>query len=325
MVSVPGRVGSAGCLLVAVLLVAACGGSSAPASTSAPTPSPAMTSAPTPAITSAPTPAATAAQTAPPATSPPATAAAGLAGDLVTPGSLIICSSFPRPRFAERDASGKAIGVDIEIGEALARQLGLAPEIRELLFDELIDAVEGRRCDVSIAGQFITSGRLARIDMIPYREGVGHVIVRAGNPLAIVELTDLCGRSLAVVAGTVHIEMVRGTGDYAGRGIDDQCTAASAPAVNIVEFPAQREAEDALAQGDVDAYAGNDFVTIDRPADFALSADLPPTRNGIGVRLGAGALNAGLREAFRSIIDGGEYLEILAAHGATGLRTTSRP
>ena len=218
-----------------------------------------------------------------------------------------------------------AFGVDIEIGEALARQLGLAAEVRELLFDELIDAVAGRRCDVSIAGQFITSGRLARIDMIPYREGVGHVIVRAGNPRAIVELTDLCGRSLAVVAGTVHIEMVRGTGDYSGRGIDDQCAAASAADVNVIEFPAQREAEDALAGGDVDAYVGNDFVTIDRPADFELSAELPPTRNGIGVRLDAAALSAALRQAFGAIIDDGSYLEILARYGATGLRTTSRP
>ena len=316
-----------GACMAASLAVAACGGGTgassaigSPSGSAAPsvTPSPIASQAPVP--TTAPVPATVA-----PTAVASASASAGLAGELIDAGRLTICSSFPRPRFAERDAAGKAFGVDIEIGEAIAREMSLEPDVRDLLFDELIDAVETRRCDMSIAGQFITQGRLARIDMIPYREGTQHIVVRAGNPNGLRVLTDLCGRSLAVVTGTIHVDIVRGTGDYAGTGIDDQCRAAGKPAVILHEFPGQREAEDALAAGEVDAYVGNDFVTVDRPQDFELSVALPPTRNGIGVRRGAAALNDGIRTAFRALIADRSYLAILTRYGVEGAQVTVAP
>ncbi len=237
----------------------------------------------------------------------------------------MICTTFPRPRFAERDASGKPFGVDVEIGQAIADRVGLEPDIRDLLFDDLLDAVENRRCDVSIAGQFITQGRLDRIAMIPYREGTQHVIVRAGNPLAIHELVDLCGRSLAVVTGSIHVDMVRGIGDFAGIGIDPQCRAASRRPVDLRLFPTQAAAEDALARRNVDAYIGNDFVTVDRPTVFTLSAALPPTRNGIGLRRDAKALDEILRIALGTLIADGSYLAILTTYGVQDARLTESP
>ena len=231
--------------------------------------------------------------------------------DLIQPGRVTVCSSFPRVRFAERDADGKPFGVDIDIGLEIVARLGLDAEVTELPFDSLIDAVVGRRCDVSIAGQFITQGRLALIDMIPYREGTPHVIVQAGDPLGIDELADLCGRSMAVVSGTVHVEIVRGVGDYAGQGIDDECRAAGQPTVDLREYPDQEEAENALAQREVDAYSGNDFVAVDRPQEFALSAALPSIRNGIGVRKDASSLHEAIRGALGAMIADGTYLAIL--------------
>lgn len=267
------------------------------------------------------------------ATSPaPATAASpsaglgdGLAGDLIGPGRLVICSSFPRPRFAEHDADGRPFGVDIEIGQELALRLGLEPEVRDQLFETLIDSVVDGGCDVSVAGQFITSARLALIDMIPYRQGTPHVVVRAGDPLADGELTDLCGRTLAVVSGTVHIDIIRGLGDYVGRGVDDQCLQAGQALVELREYPSQEEAEDALARGDTDAYVGNDFVTVDRPADFALGMALPPVRNGIGVRKDTASLHAGLRAALGSLIEDGSYLAILERYAMAHVAVTGTP
>jgi polar amino acid transport system substrate-binding protein len=249
----------------------------------------------------------------------------GIAGDLVRDGALVICSAFPRARFAERDANGKPFGVDIEIGQAIAGELVLQPDVQERPFESLIDAVTDGQCDVSVAGQFITQSRLERIEMIPYRQGTQHVVVRAGNPLAIVELTDLCGRALAVVAGTIHVDLTRGLGDYAGSGIDHQCSRDGLPAVDLREYPSQKEAEDALARGDVDAYIGNDFVTVDRPADFSLSAALPTTRNGIGHRKGTLVLGPALVAGLRALIDDGTYLQILEKYDVAHAALTIRP
>ena len=223
------------------------------------------------------------------------------------------------------DADRKPFGMDIDLGLELAVRLGLEADVRDMPFEALVDAVIGRECDVSIAGQFITQGRLLIIDMIPYREGTPHVIVRAGSPADIDELVDLCGRTMAVVSGTIHVDIVLGVGDYVGRGIDDQCRGADKPTVDLREYLSQAEAEDALVRGDVDAYSGNDFVTVDRPDDFALSAALPPIQNGIGLRKEAPSLEAGIRAALGSMISDGSYLSILERYDVVHVAVSSPP
>lgn len=239
--------------------------------------------------------------------------------------SLSFCMSFNRSRFAERDENGQPFGVDVEISQALADRMSVEAQIVELPFDELIDAVVGSECDVTVSGHFITQARLELMDMVPYREGVPHVVVQMGNPLDIDELTDLCGRKFAAVSGTVYVDMVIGAGDYAGTGLDDQCATAGAPAVDLQEFTEQQAAEDALGEGEVDAYAGNDFVVIDRPNEFEWALELPRTRNGIGHRLALAELDGALREALRDIIDNGTYLEILSEYGVQEVALTIRP
>ncbi len=245
--------------------------------------------------------------------------------EFLTTDGLIICLPFERSRFAEYDASGTAIGVDVEIGQQIAAKMGREPELVETLFDELINEIVARACDLTIGGQFITQERLELIDMIPYRQGTPHVVVRQGNPLGIDELTDLCGRSFAVVAGTVYVDIVHGRGDYAGQGLDAACADAGAAAIDLQEFDSQAEAEQALAESTVDAYAGNDFVTIDQPDVYDLAVALPLVRNGIGHFRGANTVDDEVRSALRAIIDDGTYADILSRYGVSDIALTDRP
>ncbi|HEY7599649.1 MAG TPA: transporter substrate-binding domain-containing protein [Candidatus Limnocylindrales bacterium] len=249
----------------------------------------------------------------------------GAAGEYLQAGRLLICLPFGRVRFAELDASGNSGGVDVDIGEAIAAQLDREAQLIETAFEDLIPAIQQRQCDVTIGGQFITQGRLEVIDMIPYRQGTPHVVVQAGNPHSIEELLDLCGRSFAVVRGTVFVDMVNGTGDYVGAGLNDQCANAAAAPVDLREFDVQTDAEDALADGDVDAYAGNDFIVQDQPSVYALAVELPVVRNGIGHLLGAATLDADVRAALRAIIDDGSYQDILERYGVPQVALTERP
>ena len=255
----------------------------------------------------------------------PSTPAGDFSAELISPNTLVICSSFGRTRFAERDADGNPFGVDIEIGEGVADVLGVEAEFADVIFAELIDAVVDRQCDLTISGQFITQDRLTQIGMIPYREGAPHVIVPAGNPLQIDQATDLCGRRFGVIAATVYADMVRGTGDYVGEGINDRCLDGGAAAVDLREFPDQQQAEAALGAGDVDAYAGNEALAVENPDKFELTFELPRARNGIGHLLGAAALDAAVRDALRALIADGRYLAILEKYGAEDAALTITP
>lgn len=263
-----------------------------------------------------------------PTTSPATTATAGSAtpaptpasaadADLLEAGVLTICMPFDRRLFAERDSNGEPFGVDVEIGLALAEELGWVPNVVEVAFEDLIDAVRDRQCDVTIGGQFITAARLALIDMISYRQGTQHVVVTAGNPLGIEQLTDLCDRTVAIVQGTIHVDILA--------GVSNDCTAAGQPVVVAAEFPTEADAEAALGSGAADAYVGNDFITVERPDDFELSAALPPLKNGIGLRLDADGLDAAIRAALRTIIGDGTYDAILDKYDVAQVRLVELP
>ena len=295
-------------VFLVVTLVTGCGGTPPSPSTSA-----ASTQATATGSARAET---SAAASAPAATSPDG---AGLEAELVTAGRLTFCTNLRPGRMGFRDENGEPAGVNIEIATEIAKRLGLEPEIRESAFEALLDAVAGRQCDVSISSQHITQTRLQRIEMVPYLQGIQHVVVRAGNPAGIVELTDLCGKILAVQTGSTHVDLVLGQGDHSGAGIDRDCATAGKPKVDLREFADDGEAAESLADGKADAYIGSDFVAADRPADFELATALPPIRNGIGLPKDHPALFAAVDGALQSMIGDGRYLEILEEFGVAGL------
>ena len=250
-----------------------------------------------------------------PATSLAPSASDALIGDLRSPGVLTACTNFPVPAMATYDAAGKPIGVNVEIDMELARRLGLTATIANVLFDELIDAVVDGRCDISVSSQNILQSRLARIDMIPYTQGVLHLIVRAGERW-LVALLDACGRKVAVQTGSSHVDYVRGTADYAGHGLNQQCASANRPPVDLRLYEDPQVAIKALASGGVDAYIGNDLIALQQPTVFRQAAALPPVKQGIGVAKAHGVLRDAIDAAFQAMIADGTYRDILHRYGA---------
>lgn len=295
-------------ILLASSLIAGCGGT-------APDTSPNAATAQT-----APTASASSGQ---PSTASPSAAASpaasGLEAELVTPGRFTYCTNLRPGRMGFLDANGKPAGVHIDLVGEFARRLGLEAEIRETPFEALIDAVVEGSCDISISAQHITRTRLERIDMLPYAQGVQHVVVRAGNPAGIVSLTDLCGKVLAVQTGSTHVDLVLGQGDHDGAGIDRDCAAAGRPNVDLRQFDDDAEAIETLAGGSADAYIGSDFIAFDRPTEFELSTALPPIRNGIGVSKDHPGLRAAVDGALQAMIGDGTYLAILERFGVGDL------
>ena len=238
-----------------------------------------------------------------------------LIGDLHTPGTLVACTNFPNPPMATYDATGKPVGVNVEIDTELARRLGLTATIQDLPFAQLIDAVVNGGCDISVSSQNILASRLARIDMIPYTQGVLHLIVRVAET-SVVTLLDACSRTVAVQTGSTYADYIDGTVDYAGRGLDQLCAAANRPPVDLREYADPQVAISALASGAVDIYIGNDLITSEQPTVFRQAAALPPVVQGIGVSKAHRALRAALEAAFAAMVADGTYQSILHRYGA---------
>jgi polar amino acid transport system substrate-binding protein len=303
-------------LAVAIVTVAitltACSSSSSSPSASAPASQP-----PSAATSTAPSAVASASQQ--PSAAPSAVATVP-ADQLIFPGKLVVCSDIPYPPLEYFDDAGNPTGSDIDIATTIATNLGLTVQIENSVFDTIIAAVTGGKCDIIVSDQNITADRLKAVDMIPYFKAGQSFVVAKGNPKAINATTDLCGKSVAAETGTTEVDYVNGTGDYKGQGLSKACTDAGKPAIDMKEFPKDTDALAALLGGQVDTYFADTppaaYYTIQHPDQFDLSGipALAPAVVGISVPKDKTGLHDAVRTALLSMVADGSYMAILTKY-----------
>jgi polar amino acid transport system substrate-binding protein len=301
---------------VAITLAACSSSSASPSASSA-----AATEAPTAAPSAAASAPASEAPSAAPSAAASASAVATVPADqLIFPGKLVVCSDIPYPPLEFFDDAGNPTGSDIEIATGIANKLGLTVEIENSVFDTIIAAVTGGKCDIIVSDQNITPDRVKQVDMIPYFKAGQSFVVAKGNPKAINTTLDLCGKSVAAETGTTEVDYVNGTGDYKGQGLSKACTAAGKPAIDMKQFQKDTDALTALLGGQVDTYFADTppaaYYTIQHPDQFDLSGipALAPAVVGISVPKDKTGLHDAVRTALLSMVADGSYEAILTKY-----------
>ena len=313
----------AGVMAVAALfVVTACGSSPATPSGSA---SPRTSASASASASSVTTPSAAGSSSVPgsPAVTPSAapSAVANVPSDqLAQPGRLLICSDLPYPPQEFFDDQGNPIGSDIEIGQEIARRLGLEPRIVNSVFDTIIAALTGGKCDIIVSAQNITAARKKQVDMITYFQAGQSFLVAKGNPQNIKTQQDLCGKAVAAESSTTEVDYLNGTGDYAGQGLSAQCTKAGKAKISVKTFPKDSDALLALQGGQVDAYFADSpvagYYVSQHPEAFELSGlTLGVAKEGISVDKGHPELRAAVQRALSQMVNDGTYLKILQKYG----------
>ena len=322
------RISRLAVLVAAVALgAAACssGTSTAPPSTPGASSAPATVAPHTAAPSSAATPVSVASA---PASAPASVAVVATvpSGQLEFAGKLVICSDIPYPPQEFFDDNGNPIGSDIEIGQAIAARLGLTPVIQNSVFDTIIAALQGGKCDMIISAQNITSDRIKQVDMIPYFQAGQSFVVAVGNPAGITSQDSLCGKKIGAETGTTEVDYLNGTGDYKGQGLSKACTSGGKAAIAVTTFDKDSDALLALQTNKVDAYFADSpvagYYTVQHPDEFALSGVvLGVALEGISVTQVTAAdqshkeLEQGVQAALVSMINDGSYTAILTKYG----------
>ena len=153
-------------------------------------------------------------------------------------GKLIMATNayFPPYEYYEGD---KIIGIDAEIAEAIANELGLELVINDMEFDSIITSVKGGAADFGLAGMTITDERLEEVDFsISYASGVQAIVVKEGSSIKSVDdlYADGAAYKVGVQLGT--------TGDiYATDDFGDEL---------VTQYSKGNEAIVALLGGDID-------------------------------------------------------------------------
>lgn len=149
-------------------------------------------------------------------------------------GELVMATNaeFPPYEYHEGD---KIVGIDVEICQAIADEMGKKLVIEDMAFDSVITSVYTGKADIGAAGLTITEDRLKNINFsTPYTTAAQVIIVPGDSDIASPD--DLTGKKVGVQLGT--------TGDIYADDIQD---------ATVERYNKGYEAVQALLQGKIDA------------------------------------------------------------------------
>ena len=139
-----------------------------------------------------------------------------------------------------KEGSKELTGFDIELIQAIGKQMGMKVEIAGMGFDALIPALNAGNIDCAIAGMTITDERKKVVTFSdPYYTSGLIVMVKKDNT-AVKSINDLKGKRIACQIGT--------TGEMKARTVEG---------AKVTTFNTQDEAALELKNGGVDAVIGD--------------------------------------------------------------------
>lgn len=117
-------------------------------------------------------------------------------------GKLIMQTHTGFPPYEYLGSDNKPAGVDIDICQAIADEIGVELEVVDTDFDGLIPSLVSGKCDLAAAGMSVTDERKKSVDFsVTYASATQYIIVPEGNN-EITCVDDLSDKVVGVQLGT---------------------------------------------------------------------------------------------------------------------------
>ncbi|AWK11356.1 atrA protein [Streptomyces spongiicola] len=241
-------------------------------------------------------------------------------------GVIKVGSDIAYPPVEFKDDSGKVVGIDPDIADALGKQLGVKFEFENGTFDTLITGLRSKRYDVAMSAMTDTKARQdgvdsetgkkvgEGVDFVDYFTAGVSIYTKKGDDQGIKTWSDLCGKKIVVQRGTVSEDLAKAE--------NAKCLKDDKGKIAIEPFDNDQQAQTRLRAGGADAgssdfpvaaYAvktsggGNDFQLVGEQVEAA--------PYGIAVAKSNTELRDALQAALAAIIENGEYEKIIAKWG----------
>ncbi|TLS46887.1 ABC transporter substrate-binding protein [Streptomyces montanus] len=237
------------------------------------------------------------------------------AGALVKDGQITYCSDISAPPLTFYDAAQKPVGAEVELGNALAAELGVKANWANTSFNGIIPALQAKQCDAIISQLYIKPERKKVVDFVPYMYASNTFVVAEKNAKAIKGAGDLCGKKAAGQTGTTVVQYLTDQ--------SKKCTAGGKAKIDIRQFTKDSDALQQLRLGLVDAYGTTletaAYVLKQQPGTFSLAGE-PFNRIKVGAatRKDDTSLHEALVQALAAVRKSGAYDTILKKWHLTG-------
>ncbi|WP_096189589.1 transporter substrate-binding domain-containing protein [Evansella halocellulosilytica] len=212
-------------------------------------------------------------------------------------GKFVYALSGEYRPFSFVDENGELTGFDVEIGLAIAEELGVEGEPYQISFSGIIPGLQDDRYDAIIGSMGITDERKESVDFSdPYYVSGAQLYVRPDSDISSIDDVDE-DTNVAVALATTYEEMIQ---DYTS---------------DVSTYDSDVVALQSLAQGRHDAVVTDRLVGLininEQDLELEMTGDLIDTEYmGIAVKKENETLLEAVNEALQAIKDNGKYLEI---------------
>lgn len=230
--------------------------------------------------------------------------------ELVQKGTLTIGLGLSGRPFAFRQ-SGKVIGFEIEIAQAVAEAHGLELEIVQLPRAKLRDALAAGEVDA--INTLPLKEQTENLVMLPYLAVGNHMLILKGNPFRIENAEDLAGRTVAVTGGT--------SAEAFAHDLSDGLEASGRSKMRIHSFPNHRHTHIPVSMGHAAAYFVHTVSAIatsrDPDSRMKLVDGVFKTEREVGfaVREKESNIYHAIEHALAAAVATGKYDRVLKASG----------
>lgn len=227
---------------------------------------------------------------------------------IIKPGTLVMSTNPTLPPLQYVDSNGEVQSMRIELGKALAKELGLTPEYIKVEFATMVPGLAAQRWDMINTGIYWTEERSKLMYMIPYERAAISFIVPVGNPKKIEKWQDMAGLAVGVELGGIEEKRTR--------EVDTMLKEAGLPGITVRVFNNFSEAFQALRAGQVDAATSIDATAkfLQDKGDFhrAVSGLFPQTAS---LAFANKELAAAAVDALNALRKSGYYDDLFAKYG----------
>jgi polar amino acid transport system substrate-binding protein len=233
-------------------------------------------------------------------------------------GTLKICSpNDGTPPNVYHDETGALVGSEVDLGKAVAAQLGLKPDFVESAFAAVIPTLQAKQCDVIMAQLYIKPEREKVVDFVPYVYSGTGIAVSKAKPADITGLDDsLCGKKVIVAVAT--------TAESLSQEQSDKCTAAGKQGVDITRNSHADVSIQQVQNGQVDAYLDTaeslGYYATKTGAQIQMAGQPFGTiKIGAATLKGNTQLHDAIAQALSELESNGTYAKIIGQWGQTDL------
>jgi polar amino acid transport system substrate-binding protein len=176
------------------------------------------------------------------------------AANLIKANTLVMSMNPTLPPLQFVNDRGELQGMRWELGNEIAKNLGLTPEYVRIEFSAMVPGLAAKRWDMINTGIFWTEERSKLMYMVPYERAAISFLAARGNPLKIEKWEDLAGKAVSVELGGIE--------ERRTREVDTMLKAKGLAGIDIRTFNNFAEAFQALRAGQVQASTSIDATAM---------------------------------------------------------------